>query len=885
MQYEYRVLYRDPLHDFAFVVLLTKDKSVPTDLPEEIVLAPNRAQPNTEIHRVSNESGLGGNIGQGYIGRTDCNPPALQKWSRDDINTDYIALSMVTQGGSSGSLAVDCEGYGVALTCSSNLLNCFMLPVNLPLRALEKLRNDEPVTRGTLQVKWGLKALNDCKTCGLSEDWFTKFEEANVKVLVCAQVVLHDGPADGKVEVGDMLLELDGQLVTSMLQVEEHMDDHVHETAKLKCWGPNGVAEHECTIEDLHALTPTRLYIRSGAVFHNLAFATAVRFNRPVSGVLVGTDSKPPFRGLMLLDSIGGIPIKDTEQLAEVLDDVIRKTQNGWVTIKQKALFHQEHAEPKEGYLLGPTGEVSCAFERRPAQGGPWVLTHIAPPNVVPSPFANPGKQARPQEEPGGEEGDLGDRLSYLQPADLATRPEVARVFSSFVPFGSHRNISLDGHITTIEAVGMIVHVELGLAVAFRKGLTLLDEVALTVAGRERVRARVIFLHPAHNLAVLKFEPASVDKGLLRACCFPPTGDSPAGTGAKVFYVPMNILNRTVTETAIANLDEGKAEERDKIPSKFFPFRHMTCRLAHPPASDDKDAGVLLDEKGQIVALVNYAAERYYLPAHELRAAIRPFLDGAPDNRFFRDFDVVRVPLTTAVQAGLSETRLSHIRDTYLLAIDMVPVSLALPSKGDHPLRSGDIILEANDKVVTRVTDLGFQYENSVLRMVVLRDGVEVKFDVPLIAAADTNATRFLKFCGAVVHRPNLAARMQTKRVPSEVYVSSYANGSPANMYSLGPQVFITMVNNHKIETLDEFLERVQDIPYEQDIPMRIMYGYKNTESRITVKKTALFPTMQLHIDATGKFEMRICDEDAWDASLDQHAGIGPVPLGTGIVY
>ena len=196
-----RVLYRDPLHDFAFVALLTDDGSIPTDLPEEITLDPDSALPNTEIHRVSNESGLGGNIGQGYIG-TDCNPPALTGWSRDDINIEYIALSMVTQGGSSGSVAVNREGKGVSLTCSSNLLNCYMLPLDLPLRALTKLQRGERVTRGTLQVKWELKTLNDCKRRGLNQEWSDKFEACGVKSLVCARVVLPNGPADGKVRWG-----------------------------------------------------------------------------------------------------------------------------------------------------------------------------------------------------------------------------------------------------------------------------------------------------------------------------------------------------------------------------------------------------------------------------------------------------------------------------------------------------------------------------------------------------------------------------------------------------------------------------------------------------------------------------------------------------------
>lgn len=91
-------------------------------------------------------------------------------------------------------------------------------------------------------------------------------------------------------------------------------------------------------------------------------------------------------------------------------------------------------------------------------------------------------------------------------------------MFTSFVSHESYRDISINASIHDNDQLGVIVDAEQGLAVTFRNKLNLLNEVVLTVAGREIVRARVHLLHSAHSLALLKCDPASVDQKLLRTC-------------------------------------------------------------------------------------------------------------------------------------------------------------------------------------------------------------------------------------------------------------------------------------------------------------------------------------------------------------------------------
>ncbi|KAI1844966.1 hypothetical protein JX265_014104, partial [Neoarthrinium moseri] len=300
---------------------------------------------------------------------------------------------MVSLGASSGSLAVNKEGYAVALNCSGSELDSFMLPLDLPLRALQKLQTGKDICRGTLQVKWTLEPLNNCKNLGLSQEWLDRYEGAKIKYLVCAQVVLPEGPVSGKVEVGDILLELDGHLVKSLLQVETYMDDHVFESVTLTCWGAKGQFTVESEIEDLHAFSATYLLLAHGTMFHNLTFPMAICYNLPARGVFTCAGAQEPFNEKMLLKSVDGSPITDTTQLKAIMDRIWSSRDKPFICILQEKLSNPGNAEPVSGYLLQATDQVSCEMTREPRQGGSWAITSMSLPKSTSSSFSKIGRE------------------------------------------------------------------------------------------------------------------------------------------------------------------------------------------------------------------------------------------------------------------------------------------------------------------------------------------------------------------------------------------------------------------------------------------------------------------------------------------------------------
>ena len=111
-------------------------------------------------------------IGQAVISRTDCNAPQCGPNANSDFNINYISAALTAAGGSSGSPAVNIDGQVVGLQCggfNDSSIN-FLLPVNLPAKALDHLIRDEMVIYGTIQTKWKIQPLNECLRLGLSSD-------------------------------------------------------------------------------------------------------------------------------------------------------------------------------------------------------------------------------------------------------------------------------------------------------------------------------------------------------------------------------------------------------------------------------------------------------------------------------------------------------------------------------------------------------------------------------------------------------------------------------------------------------------------------------------------------------------------------------------------
>lgn len=249
---------------------------------DHLKLRPDLARVGEEIRVVGNDAGEKLSILSGVISRLDRNAPDYGD-GYCDFNTNYIQAAASASGGSSGSPVVNIDGHAIALQAggrADGAATDYFLPLDRPLRALQCIQRGDPITRGTIQTQWMLKPFDDCRRLGLTPNWEAAVRQRFPKEtgMLVAEVVLPNGPAHNKVAEGDILVMVNGELLTQFVRLDETLDSNVGGKVKLLVQRGGEDMEVEITIGDLHAITPDRFVTVAGASFHDLSYQQARLF-------------------------------------------------------------------------------------------------------------------------------------------------------------------------------------------------------------------------------------------------------------------------------------------------------------------------------------------------------------------------------------------------------------------------------------------------------------------------------------------------------------------------------------------------------------------------------------------------------------------------------
>uniref|UniRef100_A0A0G4HJJ2 PDZ-like domain-containing protein n=1 Tax=Chromera velia CCMP2878 TaxID=1169474 RepID=A0A0G4HJJ2_9ALVE len=285
-------IYRDPIHDFGFFRFDPSKLKHQGELTE-IELDPEGAYVGLEIRVIGNDAGEKLSILPGTLARLDRPAPLYQGYS--DFNTFYYCASSNTAGGSSGSPILAKTGKAVALNCggSDGASAAFYLPLHRVKRALEWLQTGvTDVPRGTVQTVFQHKAFDEVHRRGLSDETEKELRQAepDASGLLVIDQILPEGPADGVLEEGDMVLRVGAELCLSFRPLEENLDRAIEEkkeTISMQVVREEKVVDLEVPVQNLHEITPDRFLSISSSVLHPLSYIMAKTFNLPCIGVYV----------------------------------------------------------------------------------------------------------------------------------------------------------------------------------------------------------------------------------------------------------------------------------------------------------------------------------------------------------------------------------------------------------------------------------------------------------------------------------------------------------------------------------------------------------------------------------------------------------------------
>jgi S1-C subfamily serine protease len=381
---------------------------------------------------------------------------------------------------------------------------------------------------------------------------------------------------------------------------------------------------------------------------------------------------------------------------------------------------------------------------------------------------------------------------------------------------------------TSFSGVGLVIDAARGLVVCDRNTVPItLGDCELCFAGSVLVKAKIKFLHPIHNFAVVQYDPKTLGDTPVRSAVFSPIEIAPGDEN--LTYVGLSRRHTVLSQSNVScTRKEPFFVSCDMRPPRYAA---RNVELFHFDRVSAGLGGVFADEDGRVQAIL---ASFSYASGSKNKDVFR----GLPVSLLEWTVDSLRADVAPVVYTlevslglislakaragmGLSDRWVDRLSRKNELVRQVLKVTRVLTlSKSDGKLCVGDNLLAIDDSCLCTFRDVEKAVRGKeTVTATVLRDGKCVTVeDLSVTQLGSDNTCRLVQWAGMLLQDTHRAVPLSTGFIPETVrgekgvYCSRWCYGSPAHMYGLRAAAWITAVNGKKIANLDEFLGIVKQL-------------------------------------------------------------------------
>lgn len=748
-------VYRDPIHDFG---IFRYDVTELDGLSVEAIELQANATVGETIRLYGNDGGEALSIIEGVLSRVDRPAPDYAS-TNTDVNTYYYQAALGSSGGSSGSPILNERNQAIAINAGGrrDTAASFFLPMKMILPTIDKVMKGLPVERGTLQVVFSYEPYNTLRKIGWDDKRIELAKEISPNSLgkLVVEHIVPESPAEEVLEVGDVLIALNGNNVDDFYQLAELLNANVGDSLVVEVERHNKAVKLELSVSDLFGLIPNNFVEYGSSIIIDVGINLARLYNIPVKGVVIVDPGllfgSQNIRRLAVINEINDDAIHTLDELVSTLE-----TFSVGEKFSVRYRYPYDHANQMYKLVTDYTHWFSNQRCFSELEQRLWRCVPIA-------------KIA-------------SDKID--KPSEV-----VSQVTSPIVHVEVFRPLAVNMNNDVIRrGNGAIVDKKEGLIITDKTLIdSTLSEVSVTLNNGLSRKAEVLAIHPYLNLVLIR---ASLD-----------------GVKFKRGSLPR-----------LENVSSEEAEQLTFISNSSFKDYKASGDLGWPMVSAGKPAfdtyafsvqpdtfGIYVDKHRRLIAVnpaySNNPDNDSGIPIELVYRFVSLVKQG--DEHVFELEDTFQyISFSQAIELGLSNQ--SEVR-----RFVAVKSAAQIANSG---LRSGDVILSMNQESISSLNNLYNAIQFADTKVSVLRGGKVSNITIKSKQRDFVELNQVLFWAGSVIHEVPAYIRTPTGYADTCLRVGVRYFGAPLHSSGAGGAFCIYSVDGKKVEALQD----IKDIVFEK---------------------------------------------------------------------